>query len=125
MNLNTNISEDVCNIYHAHIMVPKKFAQKARQYLSNENIFLNHTPFQKGLVKETKEEALGIPIKYSKVTEENLQEKCENDKSRSTICKNLAKYLNINQDLLEIKHTPTNVCDIKTANIDSLQQKIA
>jgi len=69
MNLNkTNISENVYNIYDAHILVPKKFAQKARQYLSNENIFLNHKPFQKGLVKETKEEALGIPIKYFKVT---------------------------------------------------------
>lgn len=124
MNLNkTNISENVYNIYDAHILVPKKFAQKARQYLSNENIFLNHKPFQKGLVKETKEEALGIPIKYFKVTEENLHEKCENDKSTITICKNLAKHLSINQDFLEIKLTPTNACEIKTTNIDELQSK--
>ena len=124
MNLDkTNISEDVYNIYDAYILVPKKFAQKARQYLSNENIFLNHKPFQKGLVKETKEEALGLPIKYSKVTGKNLHEKYENDKSRITICENLAKYLSINQDLLEIKLTPTNVCDITTTNIDELQSK--
>ena len=53
----------VNNDSEVFIFVPKPLAQRARQYLSNENIFINHKSFEKSSIIKTGEDALGIPIK--------------------------------------------------------------
>jgi len=93
------------------IFVPKPLAQKARQYLSNENIFLNHKSFEKSSITKTGEDALGIPIKLVEVHEKSLDKGHQNSHYQSgiTTCEKLATYLSIDPELIEIKSSRTNV----------------
>ena len=109
------------NTDEAHIFVPKRFAQKARQYLSNENLFLNHKSFVKCRVKETEEDALGIPIKYAEMTEVALDKVNPNSQFEIAICEKLAKYLSINPELVQIKLPQKNLDDITSEHRNELQ----
>ena len=112
---NDNNTDEVC------ILVPKRFAQKARQYLSNENLFLNHKSFVKCRVKETGEDALGIPIKYPEMTEVALDKVNPNSQFEIAICEKLAKHLSINPELVEIKLPQEYTSDIISEPRNELQ----
>merc|ERR1712038_352612 len=112
---NDHYTDEAC------IFVPKRFAQKARQYLSNENLFLNHKPFVKCRVKETGEDSLGIPIKYAEITEDALDEVNTNSHFEISVCEKLAKYLSINPELIEIKLPHKNLSDIISEPRNELQ----
>ena len=102
-----NENENASEIY---IIVPKKSAQRSRQFLSNENRFLNHKDFLKCDIDETCEDRLGIPIIPGKlVTGNDSTEqiyKMELDEIRADdalLCEQLAVYLNIPPGSVQIK----------------------
>ena len=101
----------VNNDNEVFIFVPKPLAQRARQYLSNKNIFINHKSFEKSSILKTGEDALGIPIKLVEVQEKAVDQGHQNSQYQAgiTICEKLATFLSLDPALVEIKFSPTNL----------------
>jgi len=102
--MESNIRND-----ETYVFVPKCFAQAAREFLSNENRFLNHKRFLNGGIDETGDNSLGVPIKPNQLCSVNNQEEICKDTINNIspndilLCKRLALYLNISPVSVQLK----------------------
>ena len=106
---------DGCETY---ILLPKKYAQNTRIFLSNETRFLSHKGFLKGYTDDTGEDLLGIPVQRFQlkgnakedgicaVTSDNISQK------DLYLCEQLALQLNISLKSIQIKVTNNYKKDI-------------